>query len=267
MPTPKDVFEALKQAWGSNDIPCRGNCPGIYCLQNKLNGKRYIGSTQTLRNRMNGHRAALKRGTHKSAHLQHAWRKYGGKHFVFEVLEFVSDETQLETRETFYIEKYRSSNPKQGYNIIKTGSRRLGIPHTPEAKEKIRKALTGRPLSAEHRQAISKALAGNTIWKGKHHSEETKKKLRQIKKGKPLSPQHHASVAAAVRHTRTGVPRSEETKQKISAAKKGKHHSEETKKKLREAWKRRKARSQNQTSEPLQDTPASPAAAPGAGSV
>lgn len=80
---------------------------------------------------------------------------------------------------------------------------------------------------------------------GCSHSEESKRKISEAFKGKKRG------------------PRSEETKQKISKTKKGthvwnkgktglqtawnkgKHHSEETKQKIKDAWQRRKNKEQN----------------------
>ncbi len=59
---------------------------------------------------------------------------------------------------------------------------------------------------------------------GKHLSLETRKRMSEANKGK---------------HNK-GKPRSLETRKKISEAHKGKHHSEETRRKMVLAWRRRK---------------------------
>jgi len=86
-----------------------------------------------------------------------------------------------------------------------------------ESIEKLRKSLTGRKLSIEHRKNLT----------GKKRSDKSKQKMSAAKKGKPSS--------------RLGVILSEETKSKMAAAHRGKHLSEETKKKISETIKNKGA--------------------------
>ena len=74
--------------------------------------------------------------------------------------------------------------------------------------------------------------------KGKQFSEEHKKKLSEAKKGEdnPMYGKHHTDeTRKKLREANKGKQLSEETKNKMREAKKGKHHSEETKKKIGEA--------------------------------
>ena len=122
----------------------------------------------------------------------------------------------------------------------KLSSSHKGIMHTEESKKKISLSKMGKnnpmydkPVSTEHRAKISAALKGekNGMY-GKNHSEETKKKISA-----------NRSSISGKNNPMYGKKHSEEVKKKMSAAKKGKKKhpfTEEHKKNLSLAWKKRK---------------------------
>ena len=66
------------------------NKPGIYKIENLINGKIYIGSASiNFIIRWNSHKNELKNNKHPNIHLQNAWNLYGEENFVFEVIEEV----------------------------------------------------------------------------------------------------------------------------------------------------------------------------------
>jgi group I intron endonuclease len=90
---------------------------GIYKIENKINGKIYIGSSKHIEERFKEHKGLLKNNKHHSKHLQNAWNKYGEENFKFEVLELIQNRLLLKSKEQEYALKYSSLNPNHGYNI------------------------------------------------------------------------------------------------------------------------------------------------------
>lgn len=70
-------------------------------------------------------------------------------------------------------------------------------PHTPEARAKISKTMTGRKLSKEHKQAIAKGHASNKESGAFYWSEEYKAKQSKPKKGckEAALRQHYGRIA------------------------------------------------------------------------
>ena len=78
---------------------------GIYCIENAVNHKKYIGLSRDIHRRWLEHRAALNRGDHVNKYLQSAWNNYGEDAFRFNIVELCSPE-ELSERECYYIQQY-----------------------------------------------------------------------------------------------------------------------------------------------------------------
>ena len=205
---------------------------GIYMIQNKVNGKIYIGQAGDIKDRWKQHKSYLNGGYHVNKHLQRSWNKYGEESFEFSIL-LECEESQLNTYEQYYIFELMTYDSRVGYNKNYGGN--SGRP-TEEIRRKLSETKIGennpnygKPLSNETKRKLSEALKGeNNPMYGKHHTEETKEKMSEAKKGE--------------NNSMYGKHHSEETKEEMSEAKKrennpnyGKHVSDETKRKLSEA--------------------------------
>ena len=147
---------------------------GIYMIQNKVNNKIYIGQAVDIEKRWGEHKAYLRGNYHINKHLQNAWNKDGEDSFEFTIICECA-ESQLNTREEYYIFELMSYDRRVGYNKNYGGS--AGRP-TEETKKKISESSKGKTLSEETRKKLSEAKKGGTL------SEETRKKLSEAKKGK-----------------------------------------------------------------------------------
>lgn len=118
--------------------------PGIYCLYNQLNERRYIGSAKNILKRVREHRSFLSKSKHWNKFLQSDWNKCGEEAFQVLILEKVLNIEFLASKEQKWIDRYYD-NQKNCYNIQPTVDRSIGIPHSEETKRKISKKLKNHP--------------------------------------------------------------------------------------------------------------------------
>jgi group I intron endonuclease len=171
--------------------------PGIYEIINIISGKRYVGSSAYLGERISEHARLLNNGKHSNKYLQNAYSKYGGKNFRFKILLYCSKENLI-----FYEQRAIDAyGIKNLYNIRIKAESNQGLKASWETRKKLSKIRKGRKLKLETRLKISLAH------KGKKLSQKTKNKLSKINKGK--------------NHPKYGIPHSEETKKKIGDSHRG----------------------------------------------
>jgi len=164
---------------------------GIYKIENLSNGKVYIGSSISIQKRWGAHKNSLRRQVHENRHLQNAWNKYGPDGFKWDVLLQCrpSDRLFYEQRA---LDAYQSASV--GYNKHPSAGSGAGLVLSAEARAKISAARKGKPLSEEHRAAIS---AGGLGTKRAPRSEEWRRKLSIAQTGKKLSEAQKAKIGAA----------------------------------------------------------------------
>lgn len=173
---------------------------GIYKILNKHNGKFYIGSAFDLDKRWTEHKYHLNRLTHKNSYLQNAWNKYGSVSFEFIIIE-ICDKENLIIREQYWID-----NLKPEYNLAKIAGSRAGVSMPEIAKIKIgansKRHLTGRKMSQQHKDAISKANSGKQFRLGQKQSAEEKEKRAASHRGKKRSLEAKLRMSEAQRKWR-----------------------------------------------------------------
>lgn len=106
---------------------------GIYCIENMINGKKYIGQAKDIDRRKYQHLKELKGNYHYNKYLQNAFNKYGVNNFKFNIIEKCNIDN-LDEREMFYIKKYNTMDKTKGYNL-RAGGRESKLSET--SKEKI----------------------------------------------------------------------------------------------------------------------------------
>lgn len=191
---------------------------GIYCIENLVNGKKYIGKGVDIEGRWRSHKWELKRGLHKNSHLSKAWNLYGEKNFIFYIVEECTLET-IDLKEICWIKNFKTFgyNGDYGYNATSGGD--SGFLVLEETKKKQRTAKEGIRLSEQHKLNIGLGLIGRVVTEftrnkigksnkkinaddptkfvgnknpfyNKSHSEETKKKMSDSRIGKYAGESH-----------------------------------------------------------------------------
>lgn len=157
-------------------MQCFKQSPGIYKIENSVTKKVYIGSSINVSVRITAHKVSLKGNRHGNIHLQRSFNKHGIEFFNFVILEYC-EESELITKEEYYINLCKSNKNKYGYNIASfEQGRRL---HSEKTKLKISSANKGRKktFSPEWCLNISKSNQGRKA------SETQKKNIRKCKIG------------------------------------------------------------------------------------
>lgn len=115
------------------DIKLKNKC-GIYMIFNILNGKRYIGSSNNLYNRLYTHYSHLKDNCSHNQHLQNAWNKYGEENFNYAILEYCNEDVQFEKEQKYISFMFPEYNKSEfviaNTNRIVTESTREKISNT-----------------------------------------------------------------------------------------------------------------------------------------
>lgn len=153
------------------------NDTGIYCIENIINNKKYIGQSIHIHRRWSEHKSELNNNFHSNDYLQKAWNKYGADNFKFYIIE-LCDINELDAREDYYILLYNTINDDYGYNLQAGG----GVNRI--VSESTRYKLS----QAAKKKRPNKDISGNkNPMFGKSHSDETKEKIRQSRIGSKAS--------------------------------------------------------------------------------
>jgi len=140
---------------------------GIYCIENLINGKKYIGQSIDIYKRWKSHKSYLNNNCHYNKHLQNAWNKYEDSSFTFYILERCSD-YDLNNKEVYWIHYFNSFS--HGYNLTIGGDGTLGAICSEDKKHKISIANKGKKHTKEQRKRISIALLNSeNVPRGKNH--------------------------------------------------------------------------------------------------
>lgn len=97
---------------------------GIYKIENKINGKVYIGQSVNIKKRIYMHRYKAYNEKEKRTYdlyLYAAIRKYGKENFLYTIIE-QCDKKLLNDREQYWIKYYKSNQKEHGYNLSDGGN-------------------------------------------------------------------------------------------------------------------------------------------------
>lgn len=157
---------------------------GVYQIVNKVNGKRYVGSSVDVDKRWQAHRRELRKGSHHAQHLQHSWNKYGEGAFNIEVITECDPEMLIQ-------EEQKELDTGFDYNSSPTAGNTLGMKFSDEARARVRQNRLDRyAADPEGYAALMSSLS-----KGKPKSEEWKRKASESKAGVPKSAEQCENMA------------------------------------------------------------------------
>lgn len=114
---------------------------GVYCIENLINNKKYIGSSVNVLVRLEKHRALLRANIHPNPYLQNAWNKHKEENFICYLLEAYDTniEDYLTRKEQNWIDALNSE-----YNLTKDVQR-----NKLSAESRKKQADTRRKLFSE----------------------------------------------------------------------------------------------------------------------
>ena len=113
---------------------------GIYKIENKVNGKVYIGQSTDIEARWQHHIIYLTEHIHGNPHLQNAWNKYGSDKFNFSVIE-ECEYDMLTEREQYWIDYYGGIESSKTYNLRDAN---IGGHLSEQTREKLRQVGLGK---------------------------------------------------------------------------------------------------------------------------
>jgi group I intron endonuclease len=224
----------------------------VYCIENKLDGKKYVGITKgEIQRRFKQHKTITKtKNTSNKSHIHNAMNLYGIDNFIVYELDSAETKEELFEKEKEWIKKLDSKN--NGYNETDGGEGTFGWKPTKEQRkhnsEKMKKYYLNNPDSKKHLSILNKEK-----WNNLTEEEQNKKrnqfsearKLTTGPKGKTwtLSDEAKKNISAA----KKGVPKSAEERKRLSETRKGsgnpnygRKHSPETIEKMRKSALQRK---------------------------
>jgi len=216
--TPKNNAERLES------VITPKNLIGIYGLRNRVNGKWYIGQSYDIIKRWETAYKSVK--CKEQPKIYNALKKYGYDSFDKVIIEECEDvDWILDYREMYWIRSMRTM--ETGYNLREGGN--------------------GGKMSIESREKMSLSKSGNKHpMFGKKHTDEAKKKMSLSRIGVPVLMETRVKLSSVMKG-RKPKPFSEETINRMSSAARNRALiSEETRRKMSDAWSRRKLKKVNE---------------------
>lgn len=158
---------------------------GVYEIVNRVNGKRYVGSSKNIESRWGEHRRAAEKGNHHAIAFRRAWKKYGEDAFLFRIIEECDEEYLIDVEQ-----KHLDSG--FDYNSSPTASNCLGVKHSDETKEKVRRATIKRNI--ENPDMLDRFRYSNL---GKPKSEEWRAATSERQIGRVQGPEWCLNMSKA----------------------------------------------------------------------
>lgn len=205
----------------------------VYLHVNRQNGKIYVGQT-TKKPTARWENGSGYKGC---PYFYTAIQKYGWDNFDHIIYKDGLSIEEAKALEIQLIREFNTTNPALGYNLSTGGDgtpghtvsaevreairqRQLNMPD--EVKDKIRKALTGKKLTAECKKKLSEIFKGRVSpMKGHTHTQGARMKMAEMRKGKSF---HSEYQRERIRISNSSRVWSEESRKKMSESAKSREH-------------------------------------------
>lgn len=158
-------------------------------LTNKINNKRYIGSTVDLNKRISRYFQKSYLSRNNKLLIVKAINKYSIDNFYISILEYTSPLLlDLLNREQYWIDWI---NPE--YNVLKLAGNSLGYKHSKITKFTIAKKRLGVKIEEDVKKRISESLKLSKFV-GHKHTIDTRIKLKKIASSRKFDPNKGLSI-------------------------------------------------------------------------
>lgn len=204
----------------------------IYFIINTVSRKWYVGSTVNL-NRQMAHKRNLRRGSHCNFHLQNSWNRYGEDSFEFSQLIPFKSEVEARGFEQSILNEHCGKG--HCFNLDKNAHRNHTIQYNDDVKKRMSDKAFERMKQPELRKKISDSV--KDLYKNPEYQRKITKKVKESLE----DPNVRYRIGSAMR----GKKHTKKWKDANSKLHTGRKRSEETKRKMREAWIKRKLVSSN----------------------
>jgi group I intron endonuclease len=152
----------------------------VYLIQNKANGKVYVGQTvQNLDHYWSYNKRCAMNGKNYKPALYAAIRKYGPENFDIRSIHVATSKEELDNAETAFIKFFGTRKQSLGYNLTDGGDGTVGAERTEAWKRNISLGNMGKTWSYDRKLAASVQ-----------------------RKGKVLTEEHKAAIGAGVQGTK-----------------------------------------------------------------
>nr|YP_009750538.1 GIY-YIG endonuclease [Tolypocladium cylindrosporum]QIJ60543.1 GIY-YIG endonuclease [Tolypocladium cylindrosporum] len=156
---------------------------GVYCWENKINNKIYVGSGDPLYLRLSDYYQDWYLGSRTNLYIVRSLNKYSMSNFNLHILEYTDSENLIKCEQKWI------DFVKPEYNTNLTAGSTKGYKHSIESIEKMRILATGRKHTDKVKDLMSKNRQGiNNAFYNKKHTDDTIEKFKIIASNRTYVP-------------------------------------------------------------------------------